>query len=64
MLPKRTNLWQCKVNEEKSLNEHANGSTEISTLNTNDEMWNRLLRYDVIILEASYHDLWVERNGT
>ena len=64
MLPKRTNLWQCKVNEEKSLNEHANGSIEISTLNTNDEMRNHLLSYDVLMLEVNFHDVWVECNRT
>ena len=38
MLPKRTHLWECKVNEETSLYENSNESIEINTLNTNDEM--------------------------
>ena len=64
MLPKRTHIWECKVNEETSLYEHSNESIEINTLNTNDEMRNHLLSYDVLILEASFHDIWVECNGT
>ena len=64
MLPKRTDLWECKVNEETSLYEHSNESIEINTLNTNDEMKNHLLSYDFLILEASFHNLWVEYNGT
>ena len=64
MLLKRTHLWECKVNEETSLYEHSNESIAINTLNTNDEMRNHLLRYDVLILEASFHDIWVECNGT
>ena len=64
MLPKRTHLWECKVNEETSLYEHSNESIEINTLNTNDEMRNHLLSYDVLILEANFHDVWVECNGT
>ena len=64
MLPKRTHLWECKINEETSLCEHSNESIEINTLNTNDEMRIHLLRYDVFILEASFYDVWVECNGT
>ena len=64
MLPKRTHLWECKVNEETSLYEHSNESIEINTLNTNDEMRNHLLSYDVLILEASFHDIWFECNGS
>ena len=30
---------------------------EINTLNTNDEMRNHLLSYDVLILEANFHDV-------
>ena len=56
MLPKRTHLWECKVNEETSLYEHSNESIEINTLNTNDEMRNHLLIYDVLILEAKFHE--------
>ena len=41
MLPKRTH----------------NESIEINTLNTNDEMRNYLLIYDVLILEANFHDV-------
>ena len=64
MLPKHTHLWECKVNEETNLYEHSNESIEINTLNTNNEMRNHLLRYDVLIVEASFHDVWVECNGT
>ena len=64
MLPKRTYLWEFKVNEEISLYEHLNDTIEISTLNTNDEMRNYLMSYDVLILEASFHDVWDECNGT
>ena len=63
MLLKCTHLWECKVNEETSLYEHSNESIEINTLNTNDEMRNYLLIYDVI-LESSFHDVWAECNGT
>ena len=64
MLPKCTHLWECKVNDETSLYEHSNESIEINTLNTNDEMRNHLLSYDVLILEANFYDVWVECNGT
>ena len=64
MFLKHTHLWECKVNEEISLYEHSNESIEINTLNTNDEKGNQLLIYNVLILEASYHDVWVECNGT
>ena len=64
MLPKRTHLWECKVNEETSLYEHSNEIIEINTLNNNDEMRNHLLRHDVLILEVSFSDVWVECNGT
>ena len=48
---------RAKVNEETSLYEHSNKSIEIDTLNTNDEMRNHLLRYDVLILEVNFHDV-------
>ena len=64
MLLKRTHLYECNVNEETSLYEHSNESIEIKTPNTNDEMRNHLLSKDVLILEASFHDIWVECNGT
>ena len=57
MLPKRTHLLECKVNEETSLYQHSNESIDINTLNTNDEMINHLLRYDILILEVSFHDV-------
>ena len=63
MLPKRTHLWECKVDESTNLYEHYNESIKINTVNTNDEMRNHLLRYDVLILEASFHDVYVECNG-
>ena len=62
MLPKRTQIWECKVDEESSLYEHSNESIEINTLNTNDEMRNHLLSYDVLILEAIFHDIWFACN--
>ena len=64
MLQKRTHLWECKVNEETSLYEYSNESIEIKTLNTNHEMRNHLLIYDVLILEATFQDVRVECNGT
>ena len=64
MLPTRTHLWECKVNEETSFYEHSNESIEINTLNTNEEMTNDLLIYDFLILESRFHDVWVECNGT
>ena len=63
MLPKRTHLWECKVNEEISLYEHSNENIEINTLNTNDEMRSHFLSYDILILEANFHDIGVECNG-
>ena len=60
MLPKRTHLWECKDNEETNLYENSNESIDINTLNTNDEMTNHLLSYDVLILESNFHDVWVD----
>ena len=57
MLPKRTHLCECEANEETCLYVHSIESIEINTLNTNDEMRNHLLSYDVLILEASFHDV-------
>ena len=65
MLPKRTNLWECKVNEETSLYEHSNEGIEISIYLILIMRWeNNLISYDVLILEASFNDMWVEYNGT
>ena len=65
MLQKRTHLWECKVNEETSLYEHSNKSIEVNAyLILNYEMRNHLMSYDVLMLEASFHDVWVECNGT
>ena len=64
MLQKCTHLWDCNVDEETSLYEHSNESIVIDTLNTNDEMRNHLLSYDVLILEDISHDIWVKCNGT
>ena len=64
MLPKRTHLWEHKVNEETSLYEQSNESIEIKKLNTSDEIRNHLLRYYVLIIEVNFHDIWVECNGT
>ena len=60
MLPKCTHLWECKVNEATTLCEHFNESVEINTLNTHYEMINHLLRYDILILEAIFHDILYE----
>ena len=60
MLPKLTHRLECKVNEETCIYEQSNKSIEINTVNTNDEMWNYLLSYDVLILEAKFYDVWVE----
>ena len=64
MLSNRSHLWECKVNKETSLYEHFNESIKINTLDSNDEMRNNLLSYDILILEASFHDVLVECNGT
>ena len=64
MLPKRTYLWECKVNEKISHYEHSTESIDINTLNTNDEMRKHWLIYDILILEASFYDVWVECNET
>ena len=63
MLMNMVTTWY-EANEETNLYEHSNESMEINTLNTNDEMRNHLLSYDVLILEANFHDVWVECNGT
>ena len=63
-ISKRTHLWECKVNEETSLYEHSNESIEINSLNTIYDLRNHVLSYDVLILEAILHDVWVECNGT
>ena len=34
-----------------------NENIEFKTLNTNDEMRNHLLSYDVLILEANFYDV-------
>ena len=57
MLPKRTHQRECKVNEETSLYEYSKESIEINTLNTNDEMRHNPLRYNILILEASLHNV-------
>ena len=57
MLPKRTHLSECKVIEESSLYEHSNECIEINTLNTNDDMRNHLLSYDLVILEPNFRDV-------
>ena len=64
MLPKRTHRWECDVNEETSLYEHSNVNIDINTLNTNDVIRNHLLSYDILILEASLHNVWVEFDRT
>ena len=64
MLQKRTHLCECNINEQTGLYEHSNESIEINTLNTNDEMRNHLLSYDVLILEDNFCDVWVECNIT
>ena len=51
-------------NEETSLYQHSNESIDINKINTNDEMRNHLLSYDVLIQEAIFHDIRVECNKT
>ena len=63
MLMNMVTTWY-EANEETKLYEHSNESMEINTLNTNDEMRNHLLIYDVLILEANFHDVRVKCNGT
>ena len=63
MLPKRTDLRECKVNVEIILYEYSNEIIEINTRNTNDEMRNHLLSYDILILEYTFHDVWVDCIG-
>ena len=46
-----------KDNEETNLYEHSNESIKFNTLNTNDEMRNHLMIYDVLTLEANIHDV-------
>ena len=58
MLSKCTHLGECKVNEETSLYEHSNKSIEVNAyLILNYEMRNHLMRYDVVMVEASFHDV-------
>ena len=64
MLSKCDHLWECKVIKDTSFYEHSNESIEITTLNTNDEMKNNQLRYDALILEGIFHEVWLECNGT
>ena len=64
MLPKCTQLWECKVNEETSLYEHSNECIGINTRNPNNEMINNLMSYEVLILEANFHEVLVECNGS
>ena len=56
MLPKRTHLLECKVNEQTSLYEHSIERIKIHTLNTNDEMINHLLIYDFLIQESIFRN--------
>ena len=49
--------YECIVNEDTSLYEYSNECIDINTLNTNDEMRNHLLSYDVLTLESSLHDV-------
>ena len=49
-------------NEEISLYDYSIESIEFNTLNANEEMINHVMIYDVIILEAIFHDVWVECN--
>ena len=55
MLPKRTHLWECKANE----------SIETDVYLILMMWWEIIyLSYDVLILQANFHDVWVEWNGT
>ena len=51
-------------NEETSLYEHSNESIEFNTLNTNDEIRNYLISCSALILEANFHDVCVDCNGS
>ena len=54
----RNPVWVVtNVNEETSLYEHSNESIEIKTLNTNDDMRNHPLSYDILKLETNFHDV-------
>ena len=64
MSPIRTHQWECKIIKRSVSIEHSKESIELNTLNTNDEMRNHLVSYDVLILEASFHDVLDECNGT
>ena len=44
-------------NEETNLYEHSNGSIELNTHNTNDDVRNHLMSYDVHIVESNFHDV-------
>ena len=64
MLLIRTHQGECKIMKRPIPMNSLNENIEFKTLNTNDEMRNHLLSYDVLILEDSLHDVWVECNGT
>lgn len=46
------------------VSEYSNENIGFKTLNTNDEMRNLIMSYDVLILEVGLHDVWFECNGT
>ena len=54
MLPKRTHLWECKLNEETSLYEHSNGSMRLTHLMAKcigtwwNEQWNNEMNNEIM----------------
>ena len=56
MLSIRTHKGECKIMK-RPVYMNINENIEFKTLNTNDEMRNHLLSYDVFILEANFHDV-------
>ena len=64
MLPKCTHLWECKVNKDTRLYEHSNESIEANAYLILMMRWEIIMSYDVLMLEANFHDVWVECNWT
>ena len=57
MLPIRTHQLECKIMKRSVSMNTLIKNIEFKTLNTNDEMINHLMRYDVLILEFILHDV-------
>ena len=59
MLPKRSHLWECKVNKkETSLYENSSESIEVNAYLI------LMMRWKIIEWSKMYHDVWVECNDT